>query len=53
MTPQAQAIYRRADLMIVVGSRLRGNESLNNQMVLARPLVQIDAKSSKLEETRA
>jgi acetolactate synthase-1/2/3 large subunit len=43
MTPQAQAIYRRADLMIVVGSRLRGNESLNNQMVLPRPLVQIDA----------
>jgi acetolactate synthase-1/2/3 large subunit len=47
MTPQAQAIYRRADLMIVVGSRLRGNESLNNQMELPRPLVQIDAESSQ------
>jgi acetolactate synthase-1/2/3 large subunit len=47
MTPQAQAIYRRADLMLVVGSRLRGNESLNNQMVLARPLVQIDADASQ------
>jgi acetolactate synthase-1/2/3 large subunit len=47
MTPPAQAIYRRADLMIVVGSRLRGNESLNNQMVLARPLVQIDADASQ------
>jgi acetolactate synthase I/II/III large subunit len=47
MTPQAQAIYRRADLMIVVGSRLRGNESLNNQMVLPRPLVQIDAEPSQ------
>ena len=30
MTPQAQAIYERADLMIVVGSRLRGNETRNN-----------------------
>ena len=47
MTPQAQAIYRRADLMIVVGSRLRGNESLNNRMVLPRPLVQIDADASQ------
>ena len=47
MTPPAQAIYRRADLMIVVGSRLRGNESLNNEMVLPRPLVQIDAEASQ------
>ena len=30
MTPEAQAIYDRADLMIVVGSRLRGNETRNN-----------------------
>jgi acetolactate synthase I/II/III large subunit len=47
MTPQAQSIYRGADLMIVVGSRLRGNESLNNRMVLPRPLVQIDADASQ------
>jgi acetolactate synthase I/II/III large subunit len=43
MTPQAQAIYDRADLMIVVGSRLRGNETRNNTARLPRPLVQIDA----------
>jgi acetolactate synthase-1/2/3 large subunit len=43
MTPEAQAIYDRADLMIVVGSRLRGNETRNNSARLPRPLVQIDA----------
>jgi acetolactate synthase-1/2/3 large subunit len=43
MTPQAQAIYDRADLMIVVGSRLRGNETRNNTARLPRPLIQIDA----------
>src|SRR5204862_7586356 len=43
MTAQAQAIYDRADLMIVVGSRLRGNETRNNTARLPRPLVQIDA----------
>src|SRR5262245_21543143 len=47
MTPQAQAIYDRADLMIVVGSRLRGNETRNNAMRLPRPLVQIDADASQ------
>ena len=47
MTPQAQAIYRRADLMIVVGSRLRGNESLNNEMALPGPLAQIDADAGQ------
>jgi acetolactate synthase-1/2/3 large subunit len=43
MTPEAQVIYDRADLMIVVGSRLRGNETRNNTARLPRPLVQIDA----------
>jgi acetolactate synthase-1/2/3 large subunit len=43
MTPQAQAIYDRSDLMIVAGSRLRGNETRNNAARLPRPLVQIDA----------
>ncbi|MFL6797792.1 MAG: thiamine pyrophosphate-binding protein [Xanthobacteraceae bacterium] len=42
MTAQAQAIYERADLMIVVGSRLRGNETRNNTMRLPHPLIQID-----------
>ncbi len=43
MTPEAQAIYDEADLMIVVGSRLRGNETRNNATRLPRPLAQIDA----------
>lgn len=42
MTADAEEIYARADLMIVVGSRLRGNETKNNRMVLP-PRVQIDA----------
>jgi acetolactate synthase I/II/III large subunit len=47
MTPEAQAIYARSDLMIVVGSRLRGNETRNNTMRLPRPLVQIDADAGQ------
>jgi acetolactate synthase I/II/III large subunit len=47
MTPEAQAIYAASDLMIVVGSRLRGNETLNNRMALPRPLVQIDADAAQ------
>ncbi|MEM5476267.1 thiamine pyrophosphate-binding protein [Pacificibacter sp. AS14] len=43
MTPAAVEIYESCDLMIVVGSRLRGNETRNNKMPLPRPLVQIDA----------
>jgi acetolactate synthase-1/2/3 large subunit len=47
MTPEAQEIYASCDLMIVVGSRLRGNETLNNKMVLPRTLIQIDADASQ------
>jgi acetolactate synthase-1/2/3 large subunit len=47
MTAEAQAIYDRADLMIVVGSRLRGNETRNNTARLPRPLVQIDADAGQ------
>ena len=47
MTPQAQEIYDRADLMLVVGSRLRGNETRNNLMKLPRPLIQIDAEPTQ------
>jgi len=43
MAPESQALYETIDLMIVVGSRLRGNETLNNTMRLPRPLIQIDA----------
>jgi acetolactate synthase-1/2/3 large subunit len=47
MLPEAEEIYRRSDLMVVVGSRLRGNETKNNQMALPRPLVQIDADATQ------
>lgn len=47
MTPEAQELYRKSDLMIVVGSRLRGNETHNNAMVLPSPLVQIDADATQ------
>jgi acetolactate synthase I/II/III large subunit len=47
MTSEAQAIYDHADLMIVVGSRLRGNETRNNTTRLPRPLIQIDADASQ------
>jgi acetolactate synthase-1/2/3 large subunit len=47
MVPGAIALYRSADLMIVAGSRLRGNETLNNTMPLPRPLIQIDAEASQ------
>ncbi|MCZ8149063.1 MAG: thiamine pyrophosphate-binding protein [Roseomonas sp.] len=46
MTPAAQAIYDRADLMLVVGSRLRGNETRNNAMKLPR-LAQADADATQ------
>ena len=42
MTQAASNIYSKSDLMIVVGSKLRGNETLNYNMKLP-PLVQIDA----------
>ncbi len=46
MTREAVDIYARCDLMIVVGSRLRGNETQNNRMPLP-PLAQIDADTGQ------
>ena len=47
MTPEASELYASCDLMIVVGSRLRGNETRNNQMPLPRPLIQVDADAAQ------
>ncbi len=47
MTHEAQDIFDACDLMIVVGSRLRGNETRNNALRLGRPLIQIDAEPSQ------
>lgn len=48
MTPEALPIYEQADLMIVVGSRLRGNETRNNLMRLPQPLVQVDVNPAQV-----
>lgn len=47
MTPDAVGIYQGCDLMIVVGSRLRGNETQNNRMPLPGKVVQIDADAAQ------
>ncbi|QXT38240.1 thiamine pyrophosphate-binding protein [Gymnodinialimonas ceratoperidinii] len=47
MTPEAEEIYKSSDLMIVVGSRLRGNETRNNKMPLPKPLYQIDMEPTQ------
>lgn len=47
MTPEASELYASCDLMIVVGSRLRGNETRNNAMPMPRPLIQIDADAGQ------
>ncbi len=47
MTEDAQRLYDDADLMIVVGSRLRGNETRNNTLRLPRLLAQIDADTTQ------
>lgn len=47
MTPEAMELYAGSDLMIVVGSRLRGNETRNNLMPLPATLIQIDADAAQ------
>lgn len=47
MGPEAVDLYQSSDLMIVIGSRLRGNETRNNEMPLPKPLIQIDADASQ------
>lgn len=41
--PLIEAFYQTCDFMLVVGSRLRGNETRNYSMRLPRTLAQIDA----------
>lgn len=38
-----EAFYQRCDAMLVVGSRLRGNETLKYELKLPRPLLRVDA----------
>ena len=41
--PPVEALYRSCDAMLVVGSRLRGNETLKYRLALPDPLYRIDA----------
>ncbi|MGJ7583491.1 thiamine pyrophosphate-binding protein, partial [Variovorax sp. RHLX14] len=41
-----EALYQRCDAMLVVGSRLRGNETLKYELKLPRPLMRIDADAA-------
>ena len=41
--PPVEAFYATCDAMLVVGSRLRGNETLKYRVALPRPLCRIDA----------
>ena len=42
LQPPVEAFYATCDAMIVVGSRLRSNETLNYSLNLPRPLFQVD-----------
>jgi acetolactate synthase-1/2/3 large subunit len=41
--PTSEEFYKTCDAMVVVGSRLRGNETLGYRLALPQPLYQIDA----------
>jgi acetolactate synthase-1/2/3 large subunit len=41
-----EAFYQTCDAMLVVGSRLRGNETLKYELKLPRPLYRIDADAA-------
>ena len=43
LSPPVEAFYATCDAMLVVGSRLRGNETLKYTLKLPQPLYQIDA----------
>jgi acetolactate synthase I/II/III large subunit len=41
-SPAVQALYEQADLLLVVGSRLRGHETLDHKLTLPANLIRID-----------
>lgn len=41
--PAVESFYRTCDALVVVGSRLRGNETLKYKLALPQPLYRIDA----------
>lgn len=49
--PAVESFYRTCDAMVVVGSRLRGNETLKYKLALPQPLYRVDADA--LADNRA
>ncbi|SAK68170.1 acetolactate synthase [Caballeronia catudaia] len=41
--PSVEAFYKTCDALVVVGSRLRGNETLKYKLALPQPLYRVDA----------
>jgi acetolactate synthase-1/2/3 large subunit len=48
LDPAVGALYEQCDLLLVVGSRLRGNETRSWQLPLPTPRIQIDVEPSLL-----
>ncbi len=46
LQPAVEKFYATCDLMIAVGSRLRGNETLRFHLKLPEPLIQVDVDAS-------
>lgn len=46
LQPAVEKFYASCDLMIAVGSRLRGNETLRFSLNLPRPLIQVDVDAA-------
>ncbi len=46
LSPPVEDFYRTCDAMLVVGSRLRGNETLKYSLALPRPFYQIDVDAA-------
>src|SRR5699024_5423333 len=44
--PPVEAFYQSCDALVVVGSRLRGNETLKYQLKLPKPLYRVDVDPS-------
>jgi acetolactate synthase-1/2/3 large subunit len=47
LQPQVEAFYARCDAMLVVGSRLRSNETLKYELKLPRPLLRVDVDAAQ------
>jgi acetolactate synthase-1/2/3 large subunit len=45
-SPVVESLYQTCDAMLVVGSRLRGNETLKYRLKLPQPLLRIDADAT-------